>query len=72
VQRALIPPRELPMIKMWDGNAAMASVLHFGDDMELLTMAVILAVSSALGIAAARLTLSALFYSMARISNRNR
>jgi len=35
-------------------------------------MAVILAVSSALGIAAARLTLSALFYSMARISNRDR
>ena len=62
----------MPMIQMWDGKAIMASVLHFGDDMELLAMAVILAVSSALGIAAARLTLSALFYSMARISNRNR
>lgn len=60
------------MIKMRDVNGGVASVLHFGDDMELLAMAVILAVSSVLGIAAARLTLSALFYSMARLSNRNR
>jgi hypothetical protein len=62
----------MPMIQMRDVNGPVASVLHFGADMELLAMAVILAVSTALGIAAARLTLSALFYSMARISNRNR
>jgi hypothetical protein len=40
--------------------------------MELLVMAAIFTLSTTLGIAAARLTLSALFYSMARLSNRNR
>jgi len=40
--------------------------------MELLVMAAIFTLSTALGIAAARLTLSAVFYSMARVSNRNR
>ena len=56
----------------------LASVLHSGFDMELLAMAAMFTVSTALGIAAARLTLSALFYSMARVSstartpNRNR
>jgi hypothetical protein len=46
--------------------------------MELLAMAAMFTISTALGIAAARLTLSALFYSMARASstartpNRNR
>jgi hypothetical protein len=40
--------------------------------MELLVMVTIFTLSTALGIAAARLTLSAVFYSMARVSNRNR
>ena len=62
----------MPMIQMRDVNGAVASVLHSGDDMELLVMAAIFTVSTALGIAAARLTLSAVFYSMARMSNRNR
>jgi len=62
----------MPMIQMWDGKAVMASVLHFGDDMELLAMVTIFTLSTALGLAAARLMLSALFYSMSRVSNRNR
>ena len=62
----------MPMIRMRDANSPVASVLHSGDDMELLAIAAIFTVSTALGIAAARLTLSALFYSMARVSNRNR
>jgi hypothetical protein len=40
--------------------------------MELLAMVTIFTLSTALGLAAARLMLSALFYSMARVSNRNR
>jgi len=40
--------------------------------MELLAMVTIFTLSTALGIAAARLMLSALFYSMSRVSNRNR
>jgi hypothetical protein len=62
----------MPMIQMRDVNGAVASVLQPGDDMELLVMAAIFTVSMALGIAAARLTLSALLNSMARMSNRNR
>jgi len=40
--------------------------------MELLAIASMFLLSTALGLAAARLTLSAVFYSMARASNRNR
>lgn len=62
----------MPMIQMRDANGPLASVLHSGDNMELLAMAAIFAVSTALGIGAARLTLSVVFYSIARVSNRNR
>jgi len=48
------------------------SVVPSPNDMELLTIASMFMLSSALGIAAARLTLSAVFYSMARLANRNR
>jgi hypothetical protein len=40
--------------------------------MELLAIASMFILSTALGLAAARLTLSAVFYSMGRASNRNR
>jgi len=60
------------MIRMQDDAAPAGFVRLSGDDMELLAMATMFTLSTALGLAAARLMLSALFYSMSRVSNRNR
>jgi hypothetical protein len=62
----------MPMIRIEDPLRAAGFVLPLGDDMELLAMVTLFTLSTALALAAARLMLSAVFYSMARLSNRNR
>ena len=57
---------------MQDARGLPAVVLLSGDDMELLAMVTIFTLSTALALAGARLMLSAVFYSMTRLSNRNR
>lgn len=54
------------------GGSSRLSLMASPNNMELLAITSMFTLSSALGIAAARLTLSALFYSMARVANRHR